>query len=126
MKEYKEVTEKQIQTIRGLMDVEKGAMNNLYQMSRAHASELITKLIENKNGKGSKTPNNTDHTEYIEFNAARLGQAANLATHGRGIDYFLENRQAFINRVVAVYRLLCDAERGIKACSHPLNTGVKR
>ena len=120
MKEYKEVTEKQIQTIRGLMDVEKGAMNNLYQMSRAHASELITKLIENKNGKGSKTPNNTDHTEYIEFNAARLGQAANLATHGRGIDYFLENRQAFINRVVAVYRLLCDAERGIT------NTGTAR
>ena len=42
-KEYKEVTEKQIQTIRGLMDVEKGAMNNLYQMSSAwHASATVS------------------------------------------------------------------------------------
>ncbi|MCH8293279.1 hypothetical protein IH992_19525 [Candidatus Poribacteria bacterium] len=116
MKERKEITDKQIQTILGLMDVEK--KDELYQLSRADASELITKLIDEKNGKGSKTPNSTDHTEYIEFNAARLGQAANLATHGRGIDYFLDNKQAFVKRVIAIYGLLCEAERGVKACSH--------
>ena len=104
-------------------------MNDLYQMSREEASKLITELIDKKkkNSKSSNQSqtNNAYDTDNIDFNSARLGQTVNLAIHGRGIDYFLDNKEEFVKRVGAIYGLLCEAERGIKASHHSLSTGVQ-
>jgi hypothetical protein len=51
------------------------------------------------------------------FNAARLGQAANLASYGQGNDYILKNTEDFIKRAVEIYRVLAELEEAVKASS---------
>ena len=120
----KPITEKQIRAIHKLARLTKTEVNGtqVEQMPRFQASQLITTLSEKLNGKNNGNSNgdrqsanvpNGQHAS-VEFNAARLGQCANLALYGRGIDYFLANREQFVKRVVEIYQLLAEAEGAIK------------
>lgn len=124
-----QATEKQQNVVRSLIRQGKIALSPdaLEQLTKEEASHLIGQAGY-RNG-GFKNSDETDDSSgrgengfhpaspRSDFNAARLGQSANLAVNGRGIDYFLQHKEEFLRRVVEIYHLLAEAEGAVKAPS---------
>lgn len=125
-------TYKQIEVLNSLAKQGKLKMDpeDIERVSKEEASQLISvawKQSEVRKGNGVQenrvVPVITEEgikpeiavQRQIDFNPARLGQAANLAINGRGIDYFLTNKKEFVKRTVAIYHLIAEAEGAVKS-----------
>ena len=128
----KPISEKQTRAIKNLARATGTEVKDIGEMNSLEASKLITALIgkmhgvvkNNGHGNGkmqqqsANVPNGQMLTASVAFNAARLGQCANLALYRGNLDFYLENQEEFVKRAVEIYNMLSKAEGAIKAL-HP-------
>ena len=106
----KPITEKQINAIEKLARATKTQVNNIEEMSSVEASQLITALIEKRNGTQQNSSRNySKGNDYMS--GALAGLAVKILAQRCKIEEIIGNEERFKQRAVELHKVLSSARQ---------------